>query len=153
MKLLQTTGQHIAAATSSVMYANTKSCLKARVATLGMFFGTMFVVSTMNMADALAGTNNLIQYSQKVSTNTNVVLDIINYVSYIGGAGMGALGVVSLKKHVENPQTPMKDGLAKLGFGGVLLAFPTIVSVAQGTMRDTAGATLVDTNATAIRVR
>jgi hypothetical protein len=100
--------------------------------------GGLFLMSTAGLA--LAGGTDFDDYSSQVSARTDSMPVIVTYISYIAGAGLAALGIVDLKKHVENPsQTPLKNGLAKTGFGGALLAFPTLASMAQ-TTADNGGA-------------
>ncbi|MDF3025085.1 MAG: hypothetical protein K0R10_2446 [Alphaproteobacteria bacterium] len=98
----------------------------AAAATLGMFAGhanaadaaTTFRDMTTNIITASSGFNNL-----------------ISVVCWIGGAGLGVAGIFKLKNHVDNPgQTPMKDGLVRLGCGGALLAFPFIQQAMQGSI-------------------
>ncbi len=60
---------------------------------------------------------------------------LISTVAYIGGIGLGVAGVFKLKQHVDNPgQTPMKDGLVRLGAGGGLLALPFVTSAMMGSI-------------------
>ena len=127
-------GHQVSAFAGSMIHARTKSAAKVRAGVLFALTGGLFIVSTTNLAMAASDLNT---YAQNVSQKTNSVVDIITYISYIGGAALAALGIVDLKKHVENPtQTPMKNGLAKLGFGGMLLALPFLAGVAQGTVKD-----------------
>ena len=124
-------GHHISAVVGSVMHARTKGAAKLRAGTMFALTGTLFVMSTMNIAQA----TDFNQAASAIGDKTSGVVDIITYISYVGGAALAALGIVDLKKHVENPsQTPMKNGLAKLGFGGMLLALPFLAGVAQETM-------------------
>lgn len=82
--------------------------------------------------EALASSASFKSYTQGLATKTESVADVVTYISYIGGVVLAGLGIVGLKNHVENPsQEPMKNGLAKLGFGGMLLAFPTITDALQ----------------------
>jgi hypothetical protein len=70
-----------------------------------------------------------------IVTNSNTLPSLVSTVSYIGGIGLGVAGVFKLKQHVDNPgQTPMKDGLVRLGAGGGLLALPFVTSAMQGTI-------------------
>ena len=70
-----------------------------------------------------------------IVTGSNSLPSLISTVSYIGGIGLGVAGVFKLKQHVDNPgQTPMKDGLVRLGAGGGLLALPFVTSAMQGTI-------------------
>ncbi len=127
-------GHHISASVGSVMHARTKSAAKMRAGVMFAVSGGVFIFSTMGVAEA---GNTLNDYASTVSGRTNSVVDVITYISYIGGAALSALGIVDLKKHVENPsQTPMKNGIAKLGFGGMLLALPFLSGIVQNTMKD-----------------
>ncbi len=98
----------------------------AACATLGMIAGsasaadaaTTFRDMSNNMIAASGGFNNL-----------------ISVVCWIGGAGLGVAGIFKLKMHVDNPgQSPMKDGLVRIGCGGALLAFPFIQQAMQGSI-------------------
>ncbi|PCI01034.1 MAG: hypothetical protein COB76_02280 [Alphaproteobacteria bacterium] len=74
------------------------------------------------------------EYSEALSDKVAPATEIVAFMSYMGGFVLSALGIVGLKNHVENPsQHPMKNGLAKLGFGGILLALPPLVEAMQGT--------------------
>jgi len=96
---------------------------KTQLMSAAMMTGAMFGFS--NIAEA----NDLNTYLENTSGRVNQIPDLVAFLSYIGGAALAALGVVKLKAHVENPsQNPMKDGLARLGFGGMLLAMPSITS-------------------------
>lgn len=125
------------AALESVWYANTSGARAVRRVAFG---AAVVTVAAFGCAEgALAATSDLRAYGKEVSGKTNVITDIVSYICYIGGAILSGLGVVELKKHVENPsQTPMKNGLAKLGFGGVLLALPFVSGVMAGTMAGSA---------------
>ena len=98
----------------------------AAAVTMGMLVGasqeafaqaaTTFKDMSQNLVTASSGFNNL-----------------ISTVAWIGGAGLGIAGIFKLKQHVDNPgQTPMKDGLVRLGAGGGLLAFPFIQNAMSG---------------------
>ncbi len=100
----------------------------ATLATLGMMAGASteaqaqtavtFAEMARNMITAASGFNGL-----------------ISTVCWIGGAGLGVAGIFKLKNHVDNPaQSPMKDGLVRLGCGGALLAFPFIMQAMQGSI-------------------
>jgi len=97
------------------------------------------VTSAMTMASgAFAATTDLAAYAKDVGQNTNEVSDIFNYCAFILGIVLGALGILDLKKHVENPGSiPLKHALTKLAFGGIFLALPFAVGMVQATMMDT----------------
>jgi hypothetical protein len=72
-------------------------------------------------------------YTKGASDQVTAFPDIVAFICYLGGFVLAALGVVGLKQHVENPgNAPMKNGLAKLGFGGMLMALPPVVGAIQG---------------------
>jgi len=132
MKLISNMGHTLASAVESILYVRDAKFARARVFAAGALFGAVFLVSTAHLA--MADTFNT--YAKDVGGKTNSATDIVSYISYIGGAILGALGIVDLKKHVEQPsQVPLKNGLAKVGFGGMLLALPTVLSVATDTTK------------------
>ena len=62
-------------------------------------------------------------------------------LDYVCGIGLGVAGILKLKGHVDNPgQTPLKDGLIRLGAGGGLLAFPMRHDGDAGTVTATTSA-------------
>ena len=66
-----------------------------------------------------------------ISSNINLP-DAISYCSYITGFTVGALGEPGLAQYVENPgQNPMKNPLAKLGFGGMIIQLPPVNDAIQ----------------------
>jgi hypothetical protein len=85
-----------------------------------------------------AGSANATTFStvaDNIMTGTGTLPNLISTVSYIGGIGLGVAGVFKLKQHVDNPgQTPMKDGLVRLGAGGGLLALPFLTDAMTGTI-------------------
>ena len=105
-----------------IKYLNTKTQKMSAAMMAGAMVGTF-----ADIGNAFAGGNDLNNYLEETSGRVNQVPDLVAFLSYIGGTALAALGVVNLKQHVENPgNTPMKNGLAKLGFGGMLLALPTL---------------------------
>ena len=55
---------------------------------------------------------------------------LISAACYVGGATFVGTGVMKVKAHVDNPgQTPLREGLVRLGAGGVLVAAPALTSV------------------------
>ena len=99
----------------------------AAVATAAMFAST---TSDAQATGFTAVTTNILASSQETPK-------LILTVAYVGGLGLGVLGVLKLKGHVDSPQqVPLKDGLIRLGAGGGLLAFPAILDA----MTETVGA-------------
>lgn len=98
----------------------------AACATLGMIAGSV------SAADAATTFKDM---STNIITASSGFNNLISVVCWIGGAGLGVAGIFKLKMHVDNPgQTPMKDGLVRIGCGGALLAFPFIMQAMQGSI-------------------
>lgn len=107
----------------------------AAIATMGM----MAASST----DAFATNNNFRTITNNIVAASSGFNNLISTVCWIGGAGLGVAGIFKLKQHVDNPgQTPMKDGLVRLGCGGGLLCFPFIESSMQGSISNADSANL-----------
>ena len=76
---------------------------------------------------------------KNVISSSGALPQMIETVAYVGGIGLGVAGVFKLKQHVDNPgQTPMKDGLVRLGAGGGLLALPYMTSAMMGSIDNAA---------------
>lgn len=100
----------------------------AAVATMGII--------AASSSDASAATN-FSDMSNNIVTASGGFQNMISTVCWLGGAGLGVAGIFKLKQHVDNPgQTPMKDGLVRIGAGGGLLAFPFIQNAMQGSISD-----------------
>jgi hypothetical protein len=97
---------------------------------------TGVLMSESTMAFATGGFKGV---TQNIVASSSLLPNLISTVAYIGGVGLGVAGVFKLKQHVDNPgQTPMKDGLVRLGAGGGLLALPMVTKSMQGTVGATA---------------
>lgn len=78
---------------------------------------------------AMASGQSLTQLSTNMTDEAASVPQLISWVAYLCGAGLGMAGIFKLRQHVDSPaQTPMKDGLIRLGASGALLALPVIMS-------------------------
>jgi hypothetical protein len=98
----------------------------AAVVTIGMIVGGGGVAEAASTFRDMS--NNIIAASGGFN-------NLISIVCWVGGAGLGVAGIFKLKQHVDNPgQTPMKDGLIRIGCGGGLLAFPFIQQAMQGSI-------------------
>ena len=104
------------------------------------------VFTTVSPSLLMAGQGSLDVYSKEVSTKVaQPFTNVLAFVCYLGGFVLAAAGIFGLKQHVENPgNAPMKNGLAKLGFGGMIMALPPIVSAIQGTAQNTNETTNID---------
>ncbi len=133
MTKISALGQKISAVTQSQFYARDGLIVKhaVKLAVIALFGGVILASSDI----AMAGAKTFDSFTKDVTGRTKQTTNVISYISYIGGTVLAAMGVFDLKKHVENPsQTPMKNGVGKLGFGGMLLALPYITSTMSGTI-------------------
>ena len=90
------------------------------------------LISESGGAEAAVSFQNV---SANIVNSAGTLPNLISTVAYIGGVGLGVAGVFKLKQHVDNPgQTPMKDGLVRLGAGGGLLVLPYLTTAMQGTI-------------------
>lgn len=105
--------------------------LRVRLAFLIFLAAAMFSAFG---AHAASSTSLVEVYAMEVGDNTSVFIEILTYVSFVMGIVLGAMGIAELRRHVENPQNPLKNALAKLGFGGMFLAFPFMLDIALTTM-------------------
>ncbi len=93
---------------------------------------------------------NFSDLSDNIVTASSRIPSLISTVAYIGGIGLGVAGVFKLKAHVDSPgQTPLKDGLVRLGAGGGLLALPFLTDAMVGNINaGNAGGTATGSMAT-----
>lgn len=90
----------------------------------------------VGMGTAEAGSSNFSTVADNITESATKLPDLISTVAYIGGCGLGVAGVFKLKNHVDNPgQTPMKDGLVRLGAGGGLLALPFLTQAMSNSIQ------------------
>ncbi len=88
-------------------------------------------------ADPGGSTLNLTKYATTATNKTNVIVDIINYISFLSGCVLAGLGISELRRLADGTGgggLALRHPLTKLGFGGMLLAVPYMTSVLQGTM-------------------
>lgn len=106
---------------------------------MGLVAGAVGYVALFGLStEALATATVLNDTLSNTVKNTNKMADAIAYGSYIMGTGFSVLGLLDVKKHVDNPaQNPLKNGLGKLGIGGLLFALPYVTNTA---LRTTGGA-------------
>ena len=101
------------------------------------FMSAAIITGMASSKGALAAGGSFNDYTEGASQQVTNFPQIVSYLCYLGGFALAALGVVGLKQHVENPgNAPMKNGLAKLGFGGMLMALPAVTSAIQGSGAD-----------------
>jgi hypothetical protein len=87
----------------------------------------------------IGGTNNdWSTIAQNISNSIALLPGMLSGIAYMMGMLFGALGVLKMKDHVENPtQTPLKDGAIRMASGGALFALPMVFEA----MRNTIGTT------------
>jgi hypothetical protein len=93
-----------------------------------------FLASAM-ISTVVTDSAHATQLSDMVTSTGNNVASfpkLISAACYVGGATFVGTGVMKVKQHVDNPgQTPLREGLVRLGAGGVLVAAPALTSVMQ----------------------
>ena len=98
---------------------------------IGMKFSAFIAAGLIS--NAYAGTANAVVLSDMVESTGDQVASfpkLISAACYVGGATFIGTGVMKVKGHVDNPgQTPLREGLVRLGAGGVLVAAPALTSV------------------------
>jgi hypothetical protein len=93
-----------------------------------------FMASAM-ISTVVADSAHATQLTDMVASTGNNVASfpkLISAACYVGGAAFVGTGVMKVKQHVDNPgQTPLREGLVRLGAGGVLVAAPALTNVMQ----------------------
>ena len=105
---------------------------------------TTAILASSSIEAYAQGAGNFSNLSDNIVTSASGIPKMISTVAYIGGVGLGVAGIFKLKQHVDNPgNTPMKDGLVRLGAGGGLLALPYMTDIMTGSI-SAGGGTAVD---------
>lgn len=100
-----------------------------------MTLGT-FAFAGEALADPGTG-NNFSEIAKNVNTSITELPGLLSAVSYLMGIGLGVLGIMKIKNHVENPgQNPLKDGAIRLAAGGALFALPIVYEAMFSTIGD-----------------
>lgn len=112
---------------------------------LTKLYYTSGVAMTMGMlasSSAHAATTTGSNVITNIITSIGSLPGLVSALSYLAGTVFGVLGVLKIKEHVENPQTPLKEGAVKLGTAGALFTLPFMFGVFSDTIQgaDTAGA-------------
>jgi len=75
--------------------------------------------------DAIAQNANFSTIANNITDSVAELPGLVSGLAYLVGLVMGAMGIMKIKDHVENPtQTPMKDGAVRLAAGGALFGLP-----------------------------
>ena len=92
--------------------------------------------------DAHAAGQNFSDIAGNITDSIEELPGLISGLAYLVGLLMGALGIMKIKDHVENPtQTPMKDGAVRLAAGGALFGLPIVFESMLNTIGTTTGST------------
>lgn len=76
--------------------------------------------------------NNFSDISRNIMRSIEELPSLLTGISYLIGLGMGILGIMKVKDHVDNPQqSPLKDGAVRLAGGGALFALPIVYEAMQ----------------------
>ncbi len=93
-------------------------------------------------AHAASG-NNFSDIARNINDSIEELPGLVTSLAYLFGLLLGALGLMKIKDHVENPtQTPLKDGAVRLAAGGALFALPIVFESMLNTIGTTS--TLVE---------
>lgn len=114
-----------------IKFVKTKMLQASALASVGL-------MSFVSVAEAGGGSVGFSRLSDNMGESATNLPGIVQGLSYLMGLVLGALGVLKIKDHVENPgNAPLKDGAIRLAAGGALLALPFVYEVitqnAQGT--------------------
>ena len=93
-----------------------------------LYLGAAMMAGVLSSNTAYAaGGQNFSQIAENITVSMASLPGLLSGVSYMVGTLLGALGILKLKDHVENPsQTPLKDGAVRLAAGGGLFALPIV---------------------------
>ena len=110
--------------------------------------GAAFTVGMMLSDPAHANNaNNFNSIANNITSSISDLPGLLAGMSYLAGVLMGALGILKVKDHVENPsQTPLKEGAIRLTAGGALFALPIVFEAMQTTIAEEGGTTVVNPN-------
>lgn len=113
--------------------------LKKTYYTIGamMTLGMTTVIPNIAWAQAAAAPagNNFSKIASNITTSISDLPGLLSAVSYMIGIGLGVLGIIKIKGHVENPgQQALKDGVIRLAAGGALFALPIVYEAMLSTI-------------------
>ncbi len=92
-----------------------------------------------SIISALPG-NNFSSIASNITTSIASVPGLLTGLSYMCGLLLGAMGIVKIKDHVEDPrQTTLKECTIRMAAGGALFALPIVYESMQQTIGDGVG--------------
>jgi hypothetical protein len=125
-----------------------KLTIKNPLMKLSAIVSTYFVSSS-----AFAQSDSFIGVSQTASSNIYAATNVISTASYVCGAAFATGGLLSFKKHAENPaQEPINKGIGRVAVGAGLCALPFVINTAFNSMGVDENASVGITNASGPRL-
>jgi hypothetical protein len=89
----------------------------------------------MAAAQAINGKSSLGGAAINLTNEVGPVAPLISALFWLGGAVLMGAGALKIKEHAENPtQTPMRQGIARMAVGAVLLTLPFFSQFAANTL-------------------
>jgi len=102
---------------------------------LGAAMTAGMLMTSSSAHAAAAGGNNFGSIASNMTGSVSEIPGLLTALAYLFGILLGALGVMKIKDHVENPtQTPLKDGAIRLAAGGALFALPIVLEAMAETI-------------------
>jgi hypothetical protein len=104
--------------------------MKKFMSKIGMRASAFMASGLISVVASEANAQNLSSMVNSTGNNVASFPKLISAACYVGGAAFVGTGVMKVKQHVDNPgQTPLREGLVRLGAGGVLVAAPALTNV------------------------
>lgn len=97
-------------------------------------FAAMATTSLLVSNSAFAGGSGFQDISDNIMKSVSDIPKLLSVMSYLVGLGLAIAGVLKLKAHVDNPQTPLKEGVIRLGAGGALFALPAVIEAVSSSI-------------------
>lgn len=115
--------------------------------------GVSMTLGVLSSSSAYASSPTGFNVTRNIVASLENLPGLVTALAYLAGAFFGVIGILKIKDHVENPQTPLKDGAVKLGTAGAMFALPYVFEVMQNTISggvSLGGPTLTTLNALTI---
>ena len=107
-----------------------------------MLAGAYVVANILGAHDALAldqgSSGGIGAVVSNAQTGIKSAANLVYTAAYTGGVTALMMGAFKLKAHAENPgNTPMAQGLARIGVGSALIALPTVAQTGMESLLGT----------------
>jgi intracellular multiplication protein IcmD len=100
------------------------------------FTAGILMTSSSAHADGSGGGQDIVA---NIVDSVSTIPALMATLCYIAGIALAILGILKIKAHVDNPQTPLKDGMMRLAAGGAFLALPVVLRAMSATIGDGGG--------------